>query len=67
MTDQEADDYIKTLLLHFAAKLTEWEDGFVRNLKEVRANGRSLSPRQALKLNDVMERCAAQHGRSWSE
>ena len=58
MDDATADEYIETLLRHFVGQLSEWEDGFVRDLRQWRQRGRSLSPRQADKLDTIMERCA---------
>lgn len=57
------DEYVNTLLQHFAAKLTEWEDGFLRDVQRKRKAGVMLhySPRQERVVNDIMERCAREH------
>lgn len=58
-----AQDYVETLLRHFPAKLTGWEDGFVRSLQRQLAEGRVPSEKQSRVLDDLMERVAQGYGR----
>lgn len=61
ITNAQAAEYVAMLLRHFAPKLTEWEDGFLRDQQ-----GRTtFTDKQREKIDQIMERCAAQHGRSW--
>ena len=57
-TQADADEFCETLLRHFAADLSPWEDKFVRSLQDQRLRGRELSESQLCKLDEVMESCA---------
>lgn len=59
ISDKEAAEYVTTLLKHFPHKLSEWEDGFLRDNK---ARLR-FSDKQKEIIDRIMERCSAQHGR----
>ena len=59
----DAREYCETLLRHFADRLSEWEDRFVRSVQEQVAQGRSLSERQADVLDRLMESIAQGFGR----
>ena len=63
MTDLEALEYCRTLLSHFADRLTEWEDTFVRDVRLRLERGGALTARQMDALDRITERCAEQHGR----
>lgn len=59
----EAKEYVDTIFKHFMHKLSEWEDGFVRSCRTRIDEGIPLTPAQLLKLDQIMERVSAQHGR----
>ena len=63
LTDADAKEYAETLLRHFADKLSEWEDGFVRSILRQMEDGRALSEKQRVTLDDIMERRAGAYGR----
>ncbi len=54
---QDALEYCATLLRHFADKLTEWEDGFVRSVQR-QIEGGALSEKQADCLDKIIDRVA---------
>jgi hypothetical protein len=63
MTNDEALEYCRTLIGHFQAWLTDWEDTFVRSVYLQLRDGRKLTEKQAKTLDNIMERCARQYGR----
>lgn len=54
----DAAEFCETLLRHFAASLSPWEDGFVRSVQAQIGQGAILTQKQLLRLDDIMERCA---------
>lgn len=54
-------EYCDTLLRHFPASLSEWEDSFVRDIRRMLQQGRLLSQRQQEALDGIMERCAEKY------
>lgn len=64
ITDADCREYADTLLRHFAPKLTEWEDGFVRSIQARLVAGRVLTDKQRETLDGLMERVARGHGRA---
>ena len=65
ITEAQAREYVTTLLQHFPQRLSEWEDTFLRDMRIKLDREEHLSLKQLQKIDDVMERCAQQHGRSW--
>lgn len=63
LTDADAKEYAETLLRHFAEQLSEWEDGFVRSVLRQVEDGRPLSEKQRVTLDEIMERRAGSYGR----
>ena len=59
ISDAEAREYVAALLRHFVHKLTEWEDGFLRDNQK----RSTFSEKQREIIDRIMDRCAAQHGR----
>ena len=66
LSDAEAESYVTTLLEHFADRLDEWSNGFLRDVKicylDMGETWR-LTEKQRAKIDALMERCAQQHGR----
>lgn len=66
ISDAEAESYVQTLLQHFPERLSEWEDGFLRDVK-IRyldmGETYRLTKKQRERIDSLMERVAQQHGR----
>lgn len=61
--DGDAREYCETLLRHFADKLTEWEDSFVRFVQGQLSTRGRLTDRQKQVLDSIMGRCARDYGK----
>lgn len=56
-------EYCNTLRQHFRDKLNEWETGFVADIraKLIYDPRFTLSQKQSMRLDTIMERCADTH------
>ena len=66
LSDAEAESYVTTLLQHFADRLSDWEDTFLRDVKITyldRGLTARLTEKQRDKIDAIIERAAQQHGR----
>ena len=61
MNHIEAQEYCSTILQHFSAKLSAWEDRFIKDIQANLKKGYGISPGQAKKLDEIMEKLASSH------
>lgn len=60
----ENQEVVDAIEAHYADRLSEWEVGFVDSISRQIGEGKSLTPLQQQKLDEVFER-VSNKGRGW--